>query len=138
MARIRQYTHRLNTWDQTTSAVTANGVALQHLEVPNTKLFNLSGTVRSLILEQASLDARKQEITKLLKQHMQEGDTLTDFLRTGVRQHYGYRNEKLVEFGIDPLRPENRKRKARQAAEAAEAAEADAAASETEEPAPTQ
>ena len=132
MARIRQYTHRLNTWDQTTSAVTANGAPLQHLEVPNTKLINLSGTVRSLILEQAAIEARKQEITKLMKQYMREGDTLTDLLRTGVRQHYGYRNEKLVEFGIDPLRPENRKRKARKAAQA------DAAASETEEPAPTQ
>lgn len=135
MARIRQYTHRLNTWDQTTSAVTANGAPLQYLEVPNTKLINLSGTVRSLILEQAAIDARKQEITKVMKQYMQEGDTLTDLLRTGVRQHFGYRNEKLVEFGIDPLRPENRKRKARKAAEAAQA---DAAAPETEEPATAQ
>lgn len=121
MARIRQYTHRFNTWDQTTSAVTANGPILQHLEVPNTKLINLSGNVRSLVMEQAALDARKQEITKLLKQYMQEGDTLTDLLRTGVRQHFGYRNEKLVEFGIQPLRTENRKKKARKAAEASAA-----------------
>jgi len=135
MARIRQYTHRFNSWDQTTSAVTTNISAFQHLEAPNTKLLNVAVTCRGLVLEQAALDARKQELAKTLKQLIQEGDTLTDLLRTGVRQHYGYRSEKLVEFGIDPIRPENRKRKARKAAKEAQAA---AEAPETAAPDPAQ
>ena len=35
-----------------------------------------------------------------------------------MRQHFGYRNEKLIEFGIQPLRTENRKKKAQKTAEA--------------------
>lgn len=116
MPRIRQYTHRFNTWDQTTSAVAVK-VDLKHLEVPNTKLQNLAVEGRGLVLEQAALDARKQEVTSRLQQLLQEGDTLTDLLRTGVRQHYGYQSEKLVEFGMQPLRPEARKAKAKKSPE---------------------
>jgi hypothetical protein len=111
MARIRQYTHRFNTWDHTNSTVAAKD-ALKHLEVPNGKLQNLAVEGRGLVLEQAALDARKQEVTVRLKQLLQEGDTLTDFLRTGIRQHYGYQSETLVEFGIQPLRTAGRPRKA--------------------------
>lgn len=112
MARIRQYTHRFNTWDHTNSTVAAKD-ALKHLEVPNLALQNLAVEGRGLVLEQAALDARKQEVTVRLKQLLREGDTLTDFLRTGIRQHYGYQSETLVEFGIQPLRAVGRPRKAK-------------------------
>ena len=117
MARIRQYTHRFNTWDHTTSAVAAKD-ALKHLEMPKVQLQNLAVEGRSLVLEQATLDARKQEVTVRLKQLLREGDTLTDFLRTGIRQHYGYQSEALVEFGIQPLRPEARLKKSRKSPKA--------------------
>jgi hypothetical protein len=110
MARIRQYTHRFNTWDHTTSAVEGKN-ALSHLEVPNAKLQVLTAEGRSLVLEQSMLEARKQEVTLRLKQVLRDGDTLTDLLRTGIRQHYGYQSETLVEFGIQPLRPAGRPRK---------------------------
>ena len=119
MARIRQYTHRFNTWDHTNTTV-ASKDALKHLEVPNVKLQNLAVEGRGLVLEQAALDARKQEVTVRLKQVLKEGDTLTDFLRTGIRQHYGYQSESLVEFGIQPLRPEARLKKSRKSAKPAE------------------
>jgi hypothetical protein len=112
MARIPQYTHRFNTWDHTNSTVAAKE-DLKHLEVPNVKLQNLAVEGRGLVLEQAALDARRQELTVRLKQLLREGDTLTDFLRTGIRQHYGYQSETLVEFGIQPLRTAGRLKKAR-------------------------
>jgi hypothetical protein len=102
MARIRQYTHRFNTWDQTTSAVQMKE-ALQHLTVPRVELQDFALEGRSLVLEQAALDARRQELTVRLKQVLKAGDTLTDLLRTGIRQHYGYQSEALIEFGIQPL-----------------------------------
>ncbi len=102
MARIRQYTHRFNTWDQTTSAVQMKE-ALQHLTVPRVELQDFTLEGRRLVLEQAALDARRQELTVRLKQVLQAGDTLTDLLRTGIRQHYGYQSEALIEFGIQPL-----------------------------------
>jgi hypothetical protein len=110
MGRIRQYTHRFNTWDQTTSAVQMKE-ALQHLTVPRVELQDFALEGRRLVLEQAALDARSQELTVRLKQVLQAGDTLTDLLRTGIRQHYGYQSETLVEFGIQPLRPTGRPRK---------------------------
>ncbi len=110
MARIRQYTHRFNTWDQTTSAVQMKE-ALQHLTEPRVELQDLALEGRRLVLEQATLDARKQEGTVRLQEVLRAGDTLTDFLRTGIRQHYGYQSEALVEFGIQPLRTSGRPRK---------------------------
>lgn len=110
MARIRQYTHRFNTWDQTTSAVQMKEV-LEHLTVPRIELQDLTLEGRRLVLEQAALEARRQEVTARLKELLQQGDTLTDFLRTGIRQYYGYQSETLVEFGIQPLRNVGRKKK---------------------------
>jgi hypothetical protein len=110
MARIRQYTHRFNTWDQTTSAVQMKE-ALQHLTEPRIELQDFTLEGRRLVLEQAALDARRQELTVRLQQVLRAGDTLTDFLRTGIRQHYGYQSETLVEFGIQPLRTTGRPRK---------------------------
>lgn len=116
MARIRQYTHRFNTWDHTTSAVESKE-SLQHLTKPKVELQDLAAEGRSLVLEHAALDARKQEVTVRLKEVLRKGDTLTDFLRTGIRQHYGYQSESLVEFGIQPLRTAGRPRKAKKSAE---------------------
>jgi hypothetical protein len=108
MARIRQYMHRINAWIQGTSALDANATDVPHLIEPKTRLQDLTTEVQGLSLEQATLDARKGEVTKLLQQRLQEGDTLLDFLRTGVREHYGYRSDKLIEFGIQPLRPRSK------------------------------
>lgn len=40
------------------------------------------------------------------------GETLVDFIRTGVRQHYGLDSDKLVEFGMQPNRGRSRAPKA--------------------------
>ena len=111
MARIRQYMHRINGWIQGTSAIDANAADIPHLLEPKSRLQDTTTEVQALFLEQASLDARRGEVTRLLQQKLQEGDTLLDFLRTGVRQHYGYRSDKLIEFGIQPLRPGARRRR---------------------------
>lgn len=128
MARIRQYTHRFNTWDHTTSAVESKE-PLQHLTKPKVELQDLAVEGRSLVLEHAALDARKQEVTVRLQEVLRKGDTLTDFLRTGIRQHYGYQSETLVEFGIQPLRTAGRPRKAKKSVKPAEPPAPETAAS---------
>lgn len=52
--------------------------------------------------------ATKQETTKRLRTLLAEGRKLATFLRAGVKQRYGNRAEKLVEFGLAPLRPKVR------------------------------
>ena len=49
------------------------------------------------------LDATKQD-AKRLQWLLAEGRKLATFLRGGVKQRYGDRSEKLVEFGLAPFR----------------------------------
>ena len=67
----------------------------------------LGGIVtRSLDLskQQAALTASKQEASKQLQLLLTEGQRVADVIRTVVRDHFGPRDEKLVEFGVQPFR----------------------------------
>ena len=100
----RPYSQAQTKMDLRNKTLAANAAELQHLEPKRLQLEALLTEVRSLTAEQATLAARKQEVSKRLAELMQEGNTLMDFLDTGVRQHYGRRSEKLVEFGLQPFR----------------------------------
>jgi hypothetical protein len=54
-------------------------------------------------MQQEALPA-KQEVSRRLAELMQEGNKLVTFLDAGVKQQYGNRAEKLVEFGLQPFR----------------------------------
>jgi hypothetical protein len=85
-------------------ALAANSEELAHLEVPRNQLSAMSSQIKDLAADQASLTADKQEVTKRLGELVQAARKLLTFVDTGVRQHYGNRSEKLVEFGIQPFR----------------------------------
>jgi hypothetical protein len=86
------------------TALAANALELPHLEPKRLRLNEVLVEVRSLTAEQASLTFRKQEVTKRLVELMEEGNKLVAFLDVGVKQQYGTRSEKLVEFGLQPFR----------------------------------
>jgi hypothetical protein len=67
-----------------------------------------------LSVQQSTLRASKQEVSKRLQAAMRRAQTLADFLNTGIREHYGHRSEKLIEFGLTPIRRQSRADKARQ------------------------
>lgn len=104
MPRETTYAGMLGDWDRWTSAITANGSALGHLEVPKEQLESLAIQGRGAILRQSELTAAKQEASKELRHVMIEGQRLVTLLRVAVRQHYGIDSEKLAEFGIQPFR----------------------------------
>lgn len=85
-------------------ALAANAAELPFLEPKRLRLNVVLTEVRSLKVEQASLQARKQDVSKRLADLMDEGNKLVAFLDAGVKQHYGNRAEKLVEFGLQPFR----------------------------------
>ncbi|HYU35255.1 MAG TPA: hypothetical protein VEW48_24140 [Thermoanaerobaculia bacterium] len=85
-------------------AVAANEPDLPHLEMKRLRLNDVLNEVRSLTTEQASLTARKQEVSKRIAGLMREGNSLVAFIDVGVKQHYGNRAEKLAEFGLQPFR----------------------------------
>lgn len=89
-------------------AVAANREELPHLEEPLVKIDGVLTDVKDLTAQQASLSAAKQEISKRLAERMREGERLMAFVDVCVRQQYGNRAEKLVEFGLQPFRPQPR------------------------------
>lgn len=97
-------------WQKLIATLEANAADLPHAEVPKTELAAMVTRAQGISLEQAALAATKQEKSKQLKDVMTEGQRLANALRVLIRQRYGIRSEKLVEFNLQPFR--GRKRKA--------------------------
>lgn len=86
------------------SAMQANSLDLAHLEGSRDKLESHLELARELARQQASFAASKQEATRQLQQTLKGLEKLVIFLRYGVKEHYGTRSEKLVDFGLTPYR----------------------------------
>lgn len=69
--------------------------------------------IRLLLGTQKTLIADKQKVTQDLKRALGEARTLAMNIRAIAKGEVGARNEKLVEFGVAPLRP-RKKRKPQQ------------------------
>ena len=91
-------------------ALEANKAELPQLEITLGKLNSTLGQVRDLKALQASLTADKQEASKRLATLLNEGQKLLTFIDAGIREHYGNRSEKLVQFGLQPFRSQPRLR----------------------------
>jgi hypothetical protein len=93
-----------SSWKNLSTSLAANSADLPHLEGHRTLLAETLSRAEDLTNQQAALTASKQEISLQLEKVMGEGRKLATFLRVGVKQHYGNRAEKLIEFGLRPLR----------------------------------
>jgi hypothetical protein len=91
-------------------ALAVNISELPQMEIPRGQLDTMLGKLKDLKAQQASLRAAKQEVSKQLLELLSEGEKLLTFLDTGIRQHYGNRAEKLLEFGLQPFRSQPRVR----------------------------
>jgi hypothetical protein len=104
MAYVPLYMNKVNGWEKVHTSVNANPNDLAHLLNHNGELGTKAARMRALSAEQAVITARKQSINAEMQEIMRDGQTLLDYIQTGVRQHYGLRSEKLVEFGLRPIR----------------------------------
>jgi hypothetical protein len=93
-----------NRLNQIITALVANKGDAPHLEPPLGKLQGLMGEINTLSAQQNAHSANRQETTKRLNELMLEAQTLGTFLANGIREQYGKRSEKLVEFGLQPFR----------------------------------
>jgi|GEM_PF-282886 len=93
-----------STWKLLSTSLAANAKDLPHLEGHQVELAGTLAKAEDLTAQFAALTASKQDISKQLTVLMEEGRKLATFLRVGVKQSYGNRSEKLVEFGLRPLR----------------------------------
>ena len=108
MAREPLYGVTVNGWERLLVALAANIQDLPHLEAHRVLLVAMLAQVREISAQQAAMAASKQEATKRLRELLGEGRKLATFLRTGIRQQYGNRSEKLVEFDLQPFRTRTR------------------------------
>jgi hypothetical protein len=92
------------------NALAANSADLPHMDVPRQKVEAVLIELKDLTSQHASLTAAKQDISKRLNELHTDGKRLMTFVDAGVRQQYGNRAEKLVEFGQKPFRSQPRVR----------------------------
>ena len=104
MSESKSYAETVNGWEEQLTAVAQNIADMPQSEIPRGKLRGVLNEIREVSVEQAALTAAKQEASKRLAELLASGRKISTLLRTLVREHYGNRSEKLVEFDLQPLR----------------------------------
>lgn len=108
MAREPKYGVTFNGWERLVASLEANAQDLPQLETYRAQLVEMLAVAREIQPHQAAMAASKQGASQRLKAVLGEGRKLANFLRSGIRQRYGNRAEKLVEFDVQPLRARTR------------------------------
>ena len=104
MARVRSYADTVNGWDELLTALEENSGELTQLEIPRQRLQTIADQIKAFTAEQAAMTASRQQATQRVEFLLAQGRKLATVLRTSVREHYGNRNQKIAEFGLQPLR----------------------------------
>jgi hypothetical protein len=91
-------------WRNVATATAANASELPPTQIQLTALQGVLGEVDSILAEQSVFRASKQVASKRLQVLVNQGAKLSTVLKAIAKQHYGHGNDKLVEFGIKPLR----------------------------------
>jgi hypothetical protein len=91
-------------WGQLSSGLKANVTDLPHLDSHGVQLQAIVTEAQSVLSEQKVQTASKQDLSRQVDALLEQGTKLASFLRAGVKQHYGTRSEKLVEFDLLPFR----------------------------------
>ena len=102
MARIPDYMKKVVGWDRTTTQIADRNAELAHLVTHSAQLEGFSQQYKVKSAEYLTVCARKLELSQEMQDLFQQGETLVDYLRTGVRQHYGLNSEVLIAFGMTP------------------------------------
>jgi hypothetical protein len=119
--RKRSYGNLSEEWRALVEAMESNQEDVPHLQGTRDELHSLLERAWNLLQQQAALNASKQEATEELRAVLDHAQKTAAFLRTGLRYRYGHGNQKLVEFGIQPLRKRRRSRSADESVEPEEA-----------------
>jgi hypothetical protein len=102
------YAITVDTWRRLGYGLEANAGDYPHLEGHRLKLDEMTERANTLLTRRNALDAEKQAVTTELQTLLEEGRKVATFLRLGMKEIYGNRSEKLIEFGIRPFRRRSR------------------------------
>ena len=87
-----------------TRALAANIEEIPHLAMPLSTLEELLTLLKQLTAEQARLTAARQEVSKRIAEVIDKAQRHLTAVDYAVKEHYGNRSEKLVEYGVQPFR----------------------------------
>ena len=96
-------------WDALLKRVTANGAELPDLSAYSAPLAQILEAAKDGIAAANGHRGAKQETTKTLRGLLTQGSLAAAKLRAAVKAHYGRDSERLVEYNMRPIRPQNRK-----------------------------
>lgn len=102
--KSRRHGEQFQEWRTVANGTAANALDLPGTEVQRVSLEGVIDEVDKLLAEQAVLRASKQAASQRLRVLINQGGKLSTVLRAIVKQRYGHGSDKLVEFGIKPLR----------------------------------
>lgn len=104
-------------------AMRSHAAQIPHLELVRVRLEVMLSELNELTHHQSSLEAARQETTRRIQELTDQLCKVGNFLKVGLKEHFGTTNEILVAFGMRPFR---RRRRAKPEQEAIEAAEEEA------------
>ncbi len=103
MAGVPDYMRRVVGWDRTATQVAARNAELAHLDNPHRfVLEGYSQQYKDKAAEYATVCARKLELMQDKQELFRKGEALVNFIRTGVKTHYGNDSDQLVAFDLVP------------------------------------
>src|SRR3954468_19480562 len=107
--RFDRQGERFQLWRTTSTAAAANAADLPQAAIPLAALGAIIAEIDQILVDQDPFQAHKQLTSQRLKTLLSQGNKLTTLLKVIVRQHYGIGSDKLVGFGIKPLRTRNKR-----------------------------
>ena len=102
MAGIPDYMKKVVRWDQTTAQIGERQTELEFLQPHAATLADMSTQYMELLAEYKTVLAKKLLLSQEMRQILRKGETLADFIHTGLRHHYGSDAEALFAFGMVP------------------------------------
>jgi hypothetical protein len=111
MPNPSSYADLVRDWELLLTAAQDNAAELAEAEPQRAALAQHLEATRAVKARQDSAGAIKQQITQELNKMLVDGRELAIRLRNAVRSFMGHRNERLVQFGVAPLRKRQRRPK---------------------------
>jgi hypothetical protein len=108
MPRKNRYGDHLKEWETMDTALRNNAAELPQLAGAHEKLQELLAELQDLLAQAAMQRASKQHTSKRLVVVSAKGRKAATSIRAVLKEYYGHTNQKLWEFGIQPLRTRSR------------------------------
>lgn len=102
------YAKVLRDWEVLLTKVDANKTDLPFIEDYRAQLEAELAGAKATIERQTAMQASFQNETRELEKFLERGNVMAVNIRSGVRTRYGNRSEKLIEFGMRPVRSRRR------------------------------